>query len=226
MPRQKRADEAGAIYHALNRGNRRQTIFQKAGDYEAFLRVLSQGLEKYPVELFSFVLMPNHWHLVLRPTEDGGMGRLLRWVTATHTLRYHAHYHTSGEGHLYQARFKSFPVENDSHFLVLCRYAERNPLRAGLVERAEDWTYSSLWEWLNKPRERQLVSPWPIPRTANWVERVNKALTGKELAAVRTCVERGRPFGSDAWVQKVAQSAGLEYTLRPIGRPSKSSPRP
>lgn len=224
MPRQKRADEAGAIYHALNRGNRRQTIFQKAGDYEAFLRVLSQGLEKYPVELFSFVLMPNHWHLVLRPTQDGGMGRLLRWVTATHTLRYHAHYHTSGEGHLYQARFKSFPVESDSHFLVLCRYAERNPLRAGLVARAEDWEYSSLWEWLNKPRERQLLSPWPIPRTANWVERVNQALTGKELAAVQTCVERGRPFGGDAWVQKVAQRAGLDYTLRPIGRPRKSSP--
>jgi len=192
VPRQKRADEAGAIYHALNRGNRRQAIFHKAGDYEAFLRLLSQGLEKYPVELFSFVLMPNHWHMILRPTEDGGMGRLLRWVTATHTLRYHAHYHTSGEGHLYQARFKSFPVENDGHFLVLCRYAERNPLRAGLVARAEDWKYSSLREWLNKPRERQHLSPWPIPRTANWVERVNQALTRKELAAVRTCLSYNR----------------------------------
>ena len=113
MPRQKRADEAGGIYHALNRGNQRQTIFHKEGDYEAFLRVLARGLELYPVELFAYVLMPNHWHMVLRPTEDGGMGRFLRWVTATHTLRYRAHYHTSGEGHVYQARFKSFPVEDD-----------------------------------------------------------------------------------------------------------------
>ena len=108
MPRQKRADEGGLIYHALNRGNARQTIFRKAEDYEAFLRVLAEGLQRYPVELFSFTLLPNHWHMVLRPSEDGLMGRMLRWVTATHTQRYHAHYHTSGEGHLYQARFKSF----------------------------------------------------------------------------------------------------------------------
>ena len=139
MPGQKRADEAGAIYHALNRGNARQTIFHKNEDYEAFLRALGEGLQRYPVELFSFTLMPNHWHMVLRPAENGLMGRLLRWVTATHTQRYHAHYHTSGEGHLYQSRFKSFPVADDDHFLVVCRYVERNPLRARLVQRAEDW---------------------------------------------------------------------------------------
>jgi putative transposase len=224
MPRQKRVDEAGAIYHALNRGNRRQTIFHKDEDYEAFLRVLRAGLEKYPVELYSYVLMPNHWHLVLRPAENGGMGRLLRWVTATHTQRHHAHYQTSGEGHLYQARFKSFPIEDDEHFLVVCRYVERNPLRAGLVSRAEAWQHGSLWEWLQRSKsEHQLLSAWPIPRTANWLQRVNQALSDKELAAVRTCVERGRPFGQDAWVQKTAQAAGLGYTLRPPGRPSKAS---
>lgn len=73
MPRQKRADEAGSIYHALNRGNARQKIFHKDEDYQAFLRVLSEGLERYAVELFAFTLMPNHWHLVLRPAEDGLM---------------------------------------------------------------------------------------------------------------------------------------------------------
>ena len=79
MPRQKRVDEAGGVYHALNRGNARQTIFHKEEDYEAFLSVVSQGLEKYPVELLSFCLMPNHWHLVVRPRKDGMMGRMLRW---------------------------------------------------------------------------------------------------------------------------------------------------
>ena len=227
MPRQKRVDAAGSIYHALNRGNRRQTIFHKDEDYEAFLRVLEEGLAKYPVELYSYVLMPNHWHLVLRPSEDGGMGRLLRWVTATHTQRYHAHYDTSGEGHLYQSRFKSFPIEDDEHFLTVCRYVERNPLRAKLVSRAEDWKYGSLWEWLQKPKpERSLLSAWPLPRTTKWVERVNQVLSEKELAAVRTCVERGRPFGSDDWVNKTVQTAGMSYTLRPRGRPAKFSKSP
>jgi putative transposase len=223
MPRQKRVDEARGIYHALNRGNQRQTIFSQHDDYEAFLRVLEEGLEKYPVELYAYVLMPNHWHLVLRPAENGGMGRLLRWVTATHTQRYHARYHTSGEGHLYQARFKSFPIQDDKHFLVVCRYVERNPLRAGLVTRSEAWNHGSLWEWVKGPKaERRLLSAWPTPRTANWVQRVNQPLSEKELAAVRTCVERGRPFGHEAWVEKTAKATGLAYTLRPRGRPPKA----
>ncbi len=136
---------------ALNRGNARQTIFQKDEDYQAFLRVLAEGLERYPVELFAFTWMPNHWHMVLRPTADGLMGRMPRWVTATHTQRHHAHYHTSGEGHLYQARFQSFPVADDDHFLVVCRYVERNPLRANLVQRAEDWPFGSLWRMGQSP---------------------------------------------------------------------------
>lgn len=220
MPRQKRVDEAGIIYHALNRGNARQTIFHKAEDDEAFIRVLAEGLEKYPVDLFSFTLMPNHWHLVLRPREDRQMGRLLRWVTATHTLRYHSHYHTRGEGHLYQSRFKSFPVQNDAHFYVVCRYVERNPLRAGLVQRAEDWKHGALYHWnqANEPLPK-VLSRWPIPRLPNWNLRVNEAFTDRELAKLRTCIDRGRPFGDDGWVEEIAEKHGLWFTLRPMGRP-------
>ena len=147
MPRQKRVDEARMIYHAINRGNARNSIFHKSEDYDALLRVLAEGLEKYQVDLFSFVLMPNHWHLVLRPGRDGEMGKLLRWVTATHSLRYHAHYHTREYGHIYQSRFKSFPIQDDTHFYVVCRYVERNPLRANLVPKAELWPYGSLYRW-------------------------------------------------------------------------------
>ena len=109
MPRPKRADEANQIYHALNRGNARSEIFLKLGDYEAFERILAEGLERYPCRILSYQLMPNHWHFILQPTEDGGMSSFLRWVTLTHTQRYHAHYGTSGQGHVYQGRFKSFP---------------------------------------------------------------------------------------------------------------------
>jgi len=145
MPRTKRADEAGEIYHALNRGNARSTIFHKDEDYEAFERILGEGLERYPCKILSYQLMPNHWHFILQPTEDGGMSRFLGWASLTHTMRYHAHYHSSGEGHVYQGRFKSFPVQDDDHFFVVCRYVERNALRAGLVDRAEDWRWGSLY---------------------------------------------------------------------------------
>ena len=88
MGRPKRADEAGGIYHALNRGNARATIFCKPEDYDAFERILAEGLERYPCQILAYQLMPNHWHFVLRPTEDGGMSNFLRWVSLTHTMRW------------------------------------------------------------------------------------------------------------------------------------------
>ena len=119
MPRPPRADEAGGIYHALNRGNGRQTVFHTDADFEAFERVIAAALEEYPVELFAYQWMPNHWHMVLRPLEDGAMSRMLHWATMTHTARRHAHRQTAGEGHLYQGRYKSFPVQDDDHFHVV-----------------------------------------------------------------------------------------------------------
>ena len=133
MPRAPRADEAGGLYHALNRGNLRATIFHKPEDYIAFEKILHEALEIYKVELYSYLLMPNHYHLVLRPMADGEMSRFMGWVGGTHTMRYHAHYHTSGMGHVYQQRYKSFPIQDDDHFFVVCRYVERNALRAGLA---------------------------------------------------------------------------------------------
>lgn len=143
MPRPERADEAGGLYNALNRGNLRATIFHKDADYVAFEKILGEGLDRHQVELFSYQLLPNHYHLVLRPLVTGEMGRFMKWIGGTHTMRYHAHYHTCGLGRVYQQRYKSFPIQDDDHFLVVCRYVERNALRAGLVNRAEDWRWGS-----------------------------------------------------------------------------------
>ena len=128
--RPKRADEANCIYHMLNRANRRVAIFEKDADYETLERVLSEAVERFQIDLFSYCLMPNHWHLCVRPKVDGEMSRFAHWLTLTHTQRHNAHYGTTGEGHLYQGRFKSFPVQSDEHFLKVCRYVERNAFSA------------------------------------------------------------------------------------------------
>ena len=222
MPRPKRADEAGAIYHAWNRGNARTEIFQKPEDYDAFERILAEGLRLYPCQIISYQLMPNHWHFVLSPTEDGGMSNFIRWVSLTHTMRTHAHYHSAGEGHVYQGRFKSFPVQHDEHFFVVCRYVERNALRADLVDRAEDWKWGSLSRWLAKPEPNpKLLSAWPIPRLPDWKDRVNEPLTEKELKAVRWSGKRGSPYGNETWVESIARRLDLESTLRPRGTSEK-----
>ena len=220
MPRALRSDFAGEIYHALNRGNARNKIFFKDGDFEAFERVIQEGLEKYPVDLIAYQWMSNHWHMVLSPQRDKAMSAFLGWVTMTHTQRYHAHNKTTGYGHVYQGRFKSFPVQNDAHFHTVCRYVERNALTATLVQRAEDYRWGSLWNWCGGDSVIKLAS-WPLKRLARWIERVNEPITKQEKDALQNCINRGCPYGTEEWVKKTAENQGLEITLRPRGRPRK-----
>ena len=145
MPRIARAAPGGYVYHALNRAVARLPLFKKEADFAAFERVLEEAQERHPTRIVAYCLMPNHWHFVLWPREDGEVTAFLRWLTHTHTMRWHAHHHTVGTGHLYQGRFKSFPLQTDDHYYAVLRYVERNPVRAGLVRRAEQWRWSSAW---------------------------------------------------------------------------------
>jgi len=173
--------------------------------------------------MLAYQLTPNHWHFVLQLTKDGGVSDFLRWVSVTHTLRLHARYRTGGQGHIYQGRFKSFPVQNDEHFLLVCRYVERNAMRAGLVRHAEDWRLGSLSRWREEPeREPRLLSPWLLARSSRGTERVNKLVTAAEMKPVRTSVNRAAPFGDDNWVQGISRKLNLQPALRPRGRPKKS----
>jgi REP-associated tyrosine transposase len=225
MGRPLRVSPGGYAYHCLNRGNGRAAIFRKDADYEAFERILAETKEHVPgMRLISFCLMPNHWHLVLWPRRDGELSDYLHWLTLTHTQRWHAHYHNRGGGHLYQGRFKSFPIEADDHFLTVCRYVERNALRAGLVRRAEDWRFCSLWRrGQNDEQLKALLSAGPVPWPRQWRQRVNEPQTVAELEALRRCVQRGQPYGTAAWTERTAARLGLESTLQARGRPRKAT---
>jgi len=225
MPRTARSVLDGCCYHVLNRGNGRMTIFHKDGDYAAFLRVLGEGLSRCPsVQLHAYCLMPNHWHLVMRPGQGRELAKLMGWVGVTHVRRHHEHHHTRGGGHLYQGRFKSFPVEPGHHFLTVCRYVEANAARAGLCERAEDWRWCSLAA-RNASADAALplqLTDWPDGRPEDWLQLVNARASEHELERLRTSVNRGRPFGTDAWTLTAAAEQGLKHTLTDgPGRPKK-----
>jgi putative transposase len=220
MGRPLRAAAGDTIYHVVNRANARVPIFEKPADFEAFESVMGEAHARLGTRILAYCVMPNHWHLVLWPRHDGELSRFMAWVTLTHTQRWHAHHDSAGSGHLYQGRFKSFPVQADGHFLVVCRYVERNALRAGLVSRAEAWRWCSLWHrTYGMHRESNWIAGWPMERPRNWLEWVNEPHSQSELEALRRSVQRGSPYGADTWVQTTAQRLGLVVTLRPRGRP-------
>jgi putative transposase len=148
---------------------------------------------------------------------------VLRWITVTHTQRWHAHHHTAGTGPVYQGRYKSFPVQTDEHFLAVARYVERNAVRAKMVTRAEDCQWSSVWRRAQGDSKLTTwLSAWPVARPRDWEARVSRPETTSELEALRVSVQRGRPFGKDGWVRRMAKRFEMESTLRPRGRPRGS----
>ena len=196
-------------------------------DFAAFEQVLAEAHARVPLRMLAYVLMGNHWHFVVWPRrgQEGQVSDFFRWLSVTHSRRWHAHHGTAGMGHVYQGRFKSFPIAADDHLLAVLRYVERNPLRAGLVSRAQAWRWGSLYRRTRGTADEQaLLTESPVPRGRLWLKHVNQAQTDAELADIRRSVNRGQPFGTEAWRTKVARKLGLEHTFRPRGRPRKKPP--
>jgi putative transposase len=224
MPRTARASAGNVCYHVLNRGNGRQTVFHDDEAYARFLNLMADAEErdKCPdMRVLGYCLMPNHVHFVLWPRDDGDLGRWMQWLMTAHVRREHTLHGT--DGHIWQGRFKAFPIQSDEHLLTVLRYVERNPVRARLpgMDDASHWLWSSAG-FKSDDLIRPTLTPPPFPRPENWLEWVNAPLTEVELAAVRLAVDRGRPFGDESWVLKTANELGLESTLRARGRPRAS----
>jgi putative transposase len=191
MPRTARAIIANQCYHIINRGNKKGPVFHERADFEQFLALLTRAQQRLRLPILAACLMPNHIHLVVRPTRDADLARWTHWVFTTH-VRW-----------------------------TVMRYVERNALRAKLVERAEDWEWGSLaWRRLS-PAPVELAAS-PVQISSYWRHLVNEPQTAAEIAEIRTCVNRQRPFGDADWVANRAIDLGLEQSLAPKGRPRKS----
>jgi len=199
-------------------------LFAKPRDFEAFEEVLAQAKGRLPMRVLAWCVMSNHWHFVLWPRGDGDLSEFMRWLTVTHTQRWHAAGRTAGTGPLYQGRFKSFPIQEDEHLVTVLRYVERNPLRANLVERAEAWRWSSLSRRVGGTSTDWLDDP-PVVMPRRWLPYVQKPQSEAELEALRRSVVRGSPFGDASWQQRTAKRLGLQSTLRPRGRPWPKVPQ-
>ncbi len=222
MPLRSGRGTADIPFHVMNRGARRLELFETPADYRAFLFCLAESLEKIPVRLVAYCLMPNHFHLVAVPVEDGQLSVFMKHLLSTHAQRWRAFRHTTGNGAVYQGRFRAFPIQADVHFFTVCRYVERNALRAGLVARAEAWPWSSLAQTMGL-HDIVPLSEWPLPRPVDWLETVNGEESGQDLQALRRTAIRESPFGAPTWAAAVAKTLGTTQTLRPRGRPRRKT---
>jgi putative transposase len=220
MPRIKRITLGGYVYHVLNRANGRLRIFRKEDDFLAFEKILAEGIERFSMRICGWCIMSNHWHLLLWPKHEGDLSDFMRWVTLTHTQRYHASHGTVGIGHLYQGRFKSFLVQEDGHYLTVMRYIEGNPLRAGIVKRAGDWPWSSFAVRQGVQSLFEL-SPGPVELPKQWEKLVGETIESRQVENLGKSFTRGMPFGDTVWQQITAKKFGQESTMRPKGRPKK-----
>jgi putative transposase len=219
MPRTARAARSGIRYHVINRGNARAAVFRHPDDFAQFAKYLWRGLAHAPVDIFAYCLMPNHFHLVVRPGADDALARWMHWVTTAYAKWYRRIY--AGPGHIWQGRYKAFSIAADAHLLRVVRYVERNALRALLVPAAETWPWGSL-HLRCQARDDHGLHPLPIDLPNDWCARVNAPESEDELKVLRASVNRGRPYGDRDWVAATAATLGVQFSLRRRGRPRRT----
>ncbi len=193
MARKPRIDLGGYIYHVINRSNGRVKIFHTDKDYQDFEVLLKEIKGTYDMRILAYALMPNHWHLVLYPKKDKDMSTSLQWLTTTHAVRQRTKKKTIGYGHFYQGRYKSFVIEADRHLLSVLKYVERNPVRARLVKKVEDWKWGSAFH--RKARRKDLLADMPVNLPSDYKEWVNIPEPAEELKAIRHSLDKGVPYG-------------------------------
>src|SRR5262245_38373059 len=203
MPRPPRAIVANHCYHILNRANRRAEVFHEPADYRAFLSLMAKAQQHDDLPILAACLMPNHFHLVVRPDRANSISRWVHWLCTTHVSHYHAKYGTSGR--IWQGPYKACLVQTNQYLLTVMRYVERNALEARIVRRAEDWTWGSL-RWRRDGISPLALTSAPIDLPSYWMDFVNQPQTAAELAAIRECVNKQKPFGDPDWVDEISES--------------------
>lgn len=220
MPRSSRIVIPGVPHHVVQRGNRRQPIFFSDADRSRYVDWLAEGCQRFATTCLAWCLMDNHIHLILVPsTVDGLRGPI---ASASTRLSQRINLMQQTSGHLFQGRYASYAMD-EAHLMVALRYVENNPVRAGLVDTAEQWAWSSAAAHVARRPDR-LVSGKEFAETVpNWHAMLARGLEAaeEEGQAVEAALLSGRPRAAPAWLSTHASHIGDRLALRQRGRPAK-----
>ncbi len=217
MARLARVVAAGLPHHVTQRGNRRQTVFFGDGDYELYLKLLTEGCRRAGVAIWAYCLMPNHVHLILVPADADGLRAALGEAHRRYTRQ--VNLRQDWRGYLWQGRFASTPMD-EPYLLACARYVELNPVRAGLVRRAQDWRWSSARAHLAGKNDRVAVVRPLLELAPDWAAFLRGGLKREDYDTIRAGERTGRPLGSAAFIK------GLERRLKRRLAPQKPGPKP
>jgi len=210
VPNRPSADP-GTTFHVVNRATRGELLFEDFGEYLAFLRLLAWALSRAPVDLFAYCLMPNHWHLLLRPATHRDLSAFIYALSKEHALGLRRWRGCEGHGAVYQGRYRASPVHTDTYFYRAVRYVERNPVRAKLAERADEW----LWSSASRIGAIQgvLLTDWPLPRPSNWAEFVSDVEPQRDVDFIRQRTRRCEPL-ADPTVDIDVEAVAIRHLRR------------
>ena len=189
MARKRRSCPAGLTFHLCNRSAGGITLFQTPFDYVQVLEVFREALKKFPVSVFAYCIMPNHWHLLAQAQEPRSISRFMHWFGTTHAARWRSSHNSTGQGAVYQNRFRSHLVEGATAFLKTAAYIERNPLTSELVREVTAWPWGSAG-----PRQTIPLKAWPAPKPKNWIRSLAHPHDAEVLRQIRHATVSATPF--------------------------------
>lgn len=214
-------------HHVIQRGNNGQPVFQDTADYLAFLGWLRTAARNYKVAIHAYVLMPNHVHLLVTPSDADGLGHMMQWIGRYYVPYFNQKYGRSGT--LWNGRYKTSVVDADQFFLQCSRYIEFNPVRAGLAAGAGDYPWSSYAHHAGLQVDALITDHpqyWalgntPFQREAAYIALGETALTAAQVDTINRAVLKGWPLGSDQY--KLALEHKMKRQVLPAkrGRPFK-----
>ena len=221
MPRVARNVFANIPHHITQRGNRREDVFFVDEDRQFYLERLGEYCEKWSVEILAYCLMTNHVHLILKPTSEDGLQRVLKPLHMRYAQRINKE--KGWKGHLWQGRFFSSALD-EAYLWSAIRYVERNPVRAKMVDSAEDYQWSSAACHCGLKEESLLAEISKSERLVDqksWSNWLKIADSPSHMELLRRNVDKGLPCGSDQFIDGLEEMSGKVLRFRPQGRPTK-----
>ena len=210
----------GNPHHITQRGNRRERTFFEDGDYALYLDLLAQTAEQAHTEIWSYCLMPNHVHIIAVPSDEDGLRRTFRYVHRHYTGYINARLRTTG--HLWQGRFSSVAMDEE-HLHQAFRYVALNPVRARLVNRPEDWHWSSVRAHFARADDHVVKVDPALERVDDFRDFLGEEFDeAMSYAALRKAESVGRPIGSKGWLADMEAKTGLTLAAQKRGPKAKT----